>query len=305
MPLTANITNIARASLHDGPGIRTVVYFKGCGLRCSWCHNPETLTAENEILYAPIKCVHCGKCVEVCPAHHIIDGNDMVFLREGCQKCGRCAEACPSGALSVAGKQMEVANVMREIHKDVHYYTQSGGGVTLSGGECLLQADFCAELLEECKKEGIHTAIESALFIPWKNIEKVLPFCDFIFADFKIADAEKHRRFTSQDNRLILENLQKLALSVPNKVTVRIPLIPGVNDSPEDIAAFAEKLKPFANKLCGIEVLRYNTLAESKYIQIGKEYTDFGETQTDDYLLAFCDSLETALEHETKVYSVF
>lgn len=305
MPLTANITNIARASLHDGPGIRTVVYFKGCGLRCAWCHNPETLTVENEILYAPIKCVHCGKCVEVCPAHHIIDGNDVAFLREGCQKCGRCAEVCPSGALSVVGKQMDVENVMREIRKDIRYYTQSGGGVTLSGGECLLQADFCVELLKKCKNEGIHTAIETALFVPWKNIEKVLPYCDFIFADFKIADIEKHKYYTGQDNRRILENLQGIVSFAPNKVTVRIPLIPGINDSKHDITTFAEKLKPFANKLCGIEVLRYNTLAESKYIQIGKEYTDFGETQTDDYLLAFCDSLETALEHETKVYSVF
>lgn len=304
MPLTANITNIARASLHDGPGIRTVVYFKGCGLHCAWCHNPETLTAKKEILYAPIKCVHCGKCVEECPAHHIVNGNDMVFLREGCKKCGRCAEACPSGALSVAGKQMDVASVMREIRKDVHYYTQNGGGVTLSGGECLLQADFCAELLEECKKEGIHTAIESALFVPWKNIEKVLPFCDFIFADFKIADAKKHEHYIGQDNQLILENLQKIASVLPNKATVRIPLIPEINDSKHDIAAFAEKLKPFANKLCGIEVLRYNTLAESKYMQVGKEYTDFGKAQTDDFLLNFCDSLGKALEHKTKVYTI-
>ena len=305
MPLTANISNISRTSLHDGPGIRTVVYFKGCGLRCAWCHNPETLDAKKEILYTPIKCVHCGKCVEVCPSHHIIDGNDMVFLREGCEKCGRCAEICPSGALSIVGKQMTVGEVVCEIRKDAHYYKQSGGGVTLSGGECLLQADFCAELLRECKKEGIHTAIESALFVPWKNIEKVLPYCDFIFADFKIADIEKHKYYTGQDNRRILENLQGIVSFAPNKVTVRIPLIPGINDSKHDITTFAEKLKPFANKLCGIEVLRYNTLAESKYIQIGKEYTDFGETQTDDYLLAFCDSLETALEHETKVYSVF
>lgn len=304
MPLTANITNIARASLHDGPGIRTVVYFKGCGLHCAWCHNPETLSTKKEILYAPIKCLHCGKCIELCPSHHSIKNNDMFFSREGCKKCGRCAEVCPSGALTISGNQMNISDVMDEIRKDIHYYTQSGGGVTLSGGECLLQSDFCVELLKECKKEGIHTAIESALFVPWKNIEKVLPFCDFIFADFKIADVKKHEHYIGQDNKLILENLQKIASVLPNKATVRIPLIPGINDSKHDIIAFAEKLKPFANKLCGIEVLRYNTLAESKYIQIGKEYTDFGEAQTDAFLLDFCDSLGKALEHKTKVYTI-
>ena len=304
MSLIASITNISRASLHDGPGIRTVVYFKGCGLRCKWCHNPETLDAKQEILFAPVKCIHCGKCVHLCPSHHVIQGNDMVFLREGCKKCGSCAAACPSGALSIAGKPMDVEEVMREIRKDIHYYRQSGGGVTLSGGECLLQADFCKALLKACKKEGIHTAIESALFVPWVQVEKVLPLCDFIFADLKIADTEKHKQFTTQGNQLILENLQKMVSAVPGKATLRIPLIPGVNDSPEDITAFADKLKPFADKLCGIEVLRYNTLAESKYIQIGKKYTDFGQAQKDDFMLAYCESLGAALEHKTNVFTV-
>lgn len=304
MSLTATITNIARASLHDGPGIRTVVYFKGCGLRCQWCHNPETLDPKQEILFAPTKCIHCGRCVALCPAHHVIEGNEMLFLREGCEKCGGCAASCPSGALSIAGKRMSIAEVMDEIRKDVHYYTQSGGGVTLSGGECLLQAEFCRELLKTCKGEGIHTAIESALFVPWTQIEKVLPFCDFLFADLKIAHGEKHRRYTTQDNRLILENLQKMASAVPNKVTVRIPLIPGVNDSSEDIAAFAAVLKPFAEQLRGIEVLRYNPLAESKYTQTGKKYTDFGQAQTDDFLLAYCEAFAAALAHTTRVFTV-
>lgn len=304
MSLIANITNITRASLHDGPGVRTVVYFKGCGLRCQWCHNPETLEAKKEVLYAPVKCIHCGKCVDICPVHHAIRGKDMVFVRENCEKCGRCAGECPSGALSIVGEQMTVEDVMREIRKDVSYYAQSGGGVTLSGGECLLQADFCVELLKTCKKEGVHTGIESALFVPWVQIEKVIPFFDFIFADFKIADTEKHRRYTGQDNHLILENLQKLAVAAVNKITLRIPLIPGVNDSSEDIAAFSGKLRPFAEKVSGIEVLRYNTLAESKYTQLGGTYTDFGAAQTEDFLLSYCRSLEKALGHTTKVYTV-
>lgn len=297
MSLVANITNISRASLHDGPGVRTVVYFKGCGLRCAWCHNPETLTTENEILFAPIKCIHCGKCIEACPSHHVIADGEIEFLRDGCQKCSRCVEVCPSGALSLCGKPMTLDEIMHEIAKDAHYYKQSGGGVTLSGGECLLQADFCASLLEKCKKVSFHTTIESALFVPWKNIEKVLPFCDFIYADLKIADSQKHQHYTGQSNSLILDNLQKLSFAAPNKVTVRIPLIPGVNDSLEDISDFAEVLKPIAENLNGIEVLRYNNLAESKYKQLGKTYTNFGQPQTDDALQEFYASLEKALEH--------
>lgn len=301
MSLIAQITNISRTSLHDGPGIRTVIYFKGCGLRCSWCHNPETLIEGKEVLFAPTKCIHCGRCSEICPEHHVVEGNDINFLREGCVKCGRCADVCPSGALSVSGKQMTIGDVMSEIRKDTHYFAQSGGGVTLSGGECLLQAEFCSSLLQRCKEEQIHTVIESALFVPWHNIEKVLPFCDFFFADFKIADAQKHKQYVGQTNELILANLKKLAETIPNMVTVRIPLIPGVNDSHKDIADFKDKLFPFAERLKGIEVLRYNPLAKSKYIQTGKQYTDFGETQTEEFIQNYCEILEEALEHKTKV----
>ncbi len=304
MLLNGCITNIARASLHDGPGIRTVVYFKGCALRCQWCHNPETLSAKPEILYSQTKCIHCGRCVSICPTCHVIRDNDMVFLREGCTMCGKCVEACPSGALSLCGKQMSIDEVMREIRKDVGYYTESGGGVTLSGGECLRQADFCAELLKQCKAEGIHAAIESALFATWEQIEKTVPYCDFYFADFKIADPEKHKQYTGQDNGLIYENLQKLVARAPGKVTVRIPLIPGVNDTPTDVAQFAEKLAPLADDLQAIEVLRYNTLAESKYIQSGREYTDFGEAQTDEFLTAYCSQLSEAIGDKTRVFAV-
>ena len=304
MSLIAQITNISRASLHDGPGIRTVIYFKGCGLRCSWCHNPETLTEGPEILFAPVKCIHCGKCNEICPTHHIIEGNDITFIREGCTRCGRCVEVCPSGALSVSGQQMTVDDVMNEIRKDIHYFKQSGGGVTLSGGECLLQADFCSVLLQKCKEEEIHTAIESALFVPWSNIEKVLPFCDFFFADFKIGDDPKHKQYVGQSNELILSNLKKLVEKAANKVTIRIPLIPGVNDTQKDISDFKEKLFPLAKGLKGIEVLRYNPLAQSKYFQLGKRYTDFGEAQTEEHLLNYCELLEQALEHKTKVYTL-
>lgn len=303
MSLTAAVSNIARSSLHDGPGIRTVVYFKGCGLRCRWCHNPETLSPGKDILFAPVKCIHCGKCVEVCPEHHIIRGNDLVFLRENCQRCGRCADACPSGALSVSGRQMHLDGVLAEVCKDIHYFVQSGGGVTLSGGECLLQADFCARLLEACHIQGIHTAIETALFVPWAQIEKVLPWCDLIFADLKIPQTEKHREYTGQSNELILENLQKLAVHAPGKMIVRIPLIPGVNDAADDIAAFGQALLPLTSQLQGIEVLRYNPLAKAKYTLTGSTYADFGEAQTDETMKRYCSELEQALASRARVFT--
>lgn len=228
----------------------------------------------------------------------------MVFVRNGCLHCGRCADVCPSGALSLSGKQMTIDEVMHEVRKDMQYYRQSGGGITLSGGECLLQSEFCAALLEQCKKEGIHTAIESALFVPRENVERVLPYCDFIFADCKVVDDSKHRQYTGQSNRLILQNLQKSVASAPGRVTVRIPLIPSVNDSSRDIADFASQFQPYADQLAGIEILRYNTLAESKYRQSGQEYTDFGPAQTDDCLLNCCASLEQQLAHKTKVFTV-
>lgn len=228
----------------------------------------------------------------------------MQFVREGCKSCARCAEACPAEALTLCGNTMTVDDVMREIRKDSHYYAQSGGGCTLSGGECLLQADFCASLLQACKEEGIHTMIETALFVPWSQIEKVLPYCDAFFTDFKIANPQKHKQYTGQDNKLILQNLQKLLNAFPGNITIRIPLIPGVNDTSSDIADFANALSPFSATLENIEVLRYNSLAESKYAQSGKSYTNFGKPQTDEALLGYCRDLKAALNDQVNVFCV-
>ena len=301
MPLKGKITSISRTSLHDGPGVRTVVYFKGCGLRCAWCHNPETLDLSSDILFAPVKCIHCGKCIAVCPEHHKIENDSMVFLRDGCKKCGKCAENCPSGALSLVGRETSAEELMAEIKKDIAYYNATGGGVTLSGGECLLQADFCSGLLAACKAEGIGTLVETALFVPWNNIEKVLPFCDEFYADLKLPSPGKHREFTGHDNSLILKNLSRLSQTA--KVTVRIPLIPGVNDSMEDMRHFAEILLPLAPKLHGVELLRYNNLAGSKYSQISMEYRDFGSPQPREQIRLLCTGLEALLENKTQVYA--
>ncbi len=291
MSVSATITNISRGSLHDGPGVRTVVYFKGCALRCKWCHNPETLSSKKQILYIPTKCIHCGKCIELCPQHHKILGNDMAFLREGCAACGKCAVSCPSLALSLCGEEKTAPELFEEIKKDAHYYISSGGGVTFSGGECLLYSDFVAEVTRMCKEHGIHTAIESAFFVPWEKVEEVLPFVDLFFADLKIPNSEKHRKFTGQDNRLIIENITKLSNKHSN-IILRIPVIPGVNDSDDDIYAFAEIIKTFGKGIKEIELLKYNNLAESKYKIAGKEYTKFADSsQTDGEMKKICSIL--------------
>ena len=291
MSVSATITNISRGSLHDGPGVRTVVYFKGCGLSCKWCHNPETLSHQKQILYIKSKCIHCGKCVELCPRHHKIQGNDMAFLREGCAACGKCAAGCPSLALSLCGEEKTVPELFEEIIKDQHYYTESGGGVTFSGGECLLYSKFIAEIAKKCKDNKIHTAVESAFYVPWENIQNVLPFIDLFFADLKIPDPEKHRKFIGQDNSLIIENITKLSNEHSN-IILRIPVILGVNDSDDDINAFAEIIKTFGEGIKEIELLKYNHLAESKYDIAGKDYTKFADrSQTDEEMKKFRSSL--------------
>lgn len=312
IPPVGIISHISRCSLHDGPGVRTVVYLKGCGLRCLWCHNPETLQRRKDILYASQKCIGCGECIRVCPQHHRAGEEHMIFDREGCEHCGRCAAVCPANALTVSGEEMTVEEVLREIRKDLSYYRESGGGVTLSGGECLLQPLFTAALLRACREEGIHTAIETALFVPWNHLEAVLPYVDLIFADLKLADSGKHRQYTGQGNERILENLQKLAawigagqtmetertgaertgaertgvmakgVKVPQLI-IRTPLIPGVNDNAEEMEALGRIIKTLGNAVTEAELLKYNYLAEGKYESLNQPYHSFGQaTQSDE-----------------------
>jgi pyruvate formate lyase activating enzyme len=279
MSVTAKITNIARGSLHDGAGVITVVYFKGCGLQCVWCHNPETQEKQQEVFYFADKCIGCGRCKDVCPTRHNMIEGEHVFYRKDCIRCGRCADVCPSGALCVCGEEQTVEQVFSLIKKDEHYYKQSGGGVTLSGGECLLQADFCVELLKKCKAEGIHTAIESAFFVPYENVSKVLPYLDFIYADLKIATTEKHKVYTGHGNEKIIENIRRVSQSgIP--MVVRIPVIPSVNDTLCCMDEFAKILRTFASSLIGIELLKYNSLGEAKYDYLGKKCCKFEKEQT-------------------------
>ena len=273
MSVRALITNISRCSLHDGPGVRTVVYFKGCGMRCKWCHNPETVSVHKQILYLTTKCIHCGKCVEICPDHHKIQGNDMLFLREGCSSCGKCAEACPSLALNICGEEKTVDDIFGEIKKDSHYFVYSCGGVTFSGGECMLQIDFLCEILKKCKENGIHTAVDTAGNVPWENFERIIAYTDMFLYDIKAMNEEVHKINTGVTNSLILENLAKLLKSDVG-VWVRVPIIPGINDTEDEmknIRDFFEKNR-YPEK---IELLPYHALGESKYLALGKNAETF------------------------------
>lgn len=259
--LTATIFDIERNSFVDGPGIRTTVFFKGCNLKCAWCHNPESQDFKPQMMFYKDKCKGCGKCVEVCPTP------------ENCKLCGKCTFYCPVDARKVCGKEYTVDEVFSEIIKDKSYYDNSNGGVTFSGGECMLQIDFLVEILKKCKENGIHTAVDTAGHIPFERLEKILPYTDLFLYDIKILDSEKHKKYVGVGNELILENLKKL-FEANVGIWVRIPVIEGINDSVDEM----RKIKNFLDS-CGspekVELLPYHAMGENKYIAIGKKTQHF------------------------------
>ena len=266
----ALITDIKRFAVHDGDGIRTTVFFKGCPLKCVWCHNPEGLMFEAQTAYFEHKCVSCGACVKACPQKaHTFENGNHAFIREKCGGCNKCVSVCTSEAMVHYGKEMTVDEILSVILVDRCFYEESGGGITLSGGECVCQADFCAELLEKCKREGIDTAVDTCGFVPRQSIEKVLPFTDTFLYDIKAMDEDVHIKCTGQSNGIILENLRYID-SLGKAIEVRIPFVPKYND--DQIGKIAEFLQGLKN-IKKVKVLPYHNFAGSKYDALGIENT--------------------------------
>ncbi len=266
----ARVFEIKRFAVHDGDGIRTTVFFKGCPLKCVWCHNPEGIGFKGQLAYYAHKCISCGECVSVCPAGaHEMSGDGHFFEREKCIACGKCTEVCLGDALTFYGKEMTVDELLPLLLEDKDFYENSGGGVTLSGGECLAHADFCAELLEKLKKEGINTAVDTCGLVPKEALDKVIPFTDVFLYDVKAIDEDVHIKCTGVSNKIILENLKYLD-SRGCKIEIRYPYVPDWNDSEaEKIAEFLVELK----NITKIRVLPYHNYAGSKYDALDMENT--------------------------------
>lgn len=258
------ITEIERFALKDGPGIRTTVFFKGCNMHCRWCHNPETLRTAPQLLQYEAQCIRCGMCAQVCPTGaRRVENGALRFDRALCTECGRCAASCFSGALVMSGKEMDLEEILSEVRQDIPYYRNSGGGVTLSGGEASFQPEFALALLKALRKEGISTALETNLLAPWEVYGKLLPELDLLMFDIKLFDSALHRAWTGVGNETILENARRAAGSVP--YIVRTPVIPGVNDREEEIFSIADFIRGLGGNLLYYELLRFNPLGEGKY----------------------------------------
>lgn len=279
MPLAQNaltdtkgiIFNIQRFCTHDGPGIRTTVFLKGCPLRCPWCHNPEGLSRAPEIALDPRKCIGCRACLENCArgGHEIGPEGDHVYRVEHCIVCGACAEGCYAGAIEMIGEEKTAQEILDVVLRDKPFYENSGGGVTLSGGEPLYQPDFAAAILTLSRHAGIATAVESTCATSWATVERLNPVVDLWMCDIKHIDPAKHRELVGSDNRVILENLRKLCAM--KEAMLRLPLVPGRNDDDEGLrklGAFVGEAKPSK----GLEIMPYHRLGEGKYERIRQSY---------------------------------
>jgi pyruvate formate lyase activating enzyme len=287
------VFDIKHFAVHDGPGIRTTVFLKGCPLRCAWCHSPESQSPRPEVLFHAESCISCGACIEACPTGAQTTGPEKI-RRELCTGCGRCADACYAEALQFVGETMTVDEVLREVERDRVLYDESGGGITLSGGEPTQQPKFATELLRRLKEGGHHTALDTCGHADWGILEPMLRDVDLVLYDIKHAEPTVHEALTGVGNELITSNLAKIAERRSSRIVVRFPVVPGRNDSPSNIKATAALLGGMAG-IEAIELLPYHDLGTPKYIALGRPYLLTGlEPPTEDELASIRETLEAA-----------
>jgi pyruvate formate lyase activating enzyme len=271
--MDGNIIDIKRFTIHDGYGIRSTVFLKGCGLRCAWCHNPEGIENSIDLGYFPRQCIRCRACLKACPSDALWadeEGDTFIWInRQRCTRCGLCVKACPTTALSFDGQRLSSGEVVATLLRDQLFYRQSGGGITISGGDPLIQHHFSEEILRQCKAAGVHTAIETCLQAPWDIVAAFLSITDLFIVDLKLADARQHLEYTGHGNELIRANYRRLA-GLKRDMLTRIPLIPRVTALPENIRAIAQFVRE-CNPGGRVELINFNPLSESKYLLMNRD----------------------------------
>lgn len=279
------ILHTQRLSTEDGPGNRTTVFMKGCLLNCAWCHNPESIAAKPEMQRIETNCLGCGTCIKACPQGCIQAGeDDIIFNRALCDACGICAEVCPTGAWEKLGTKISVDALTQELLKDRSYFAASTGGVTFSGGEPALQADFVSAVMQNLQAAGVHTALDTCGMVNWQQLEKMLPFSDLVLFDVKLIESAAHKKHTGQPNQVILENLRKLKAHITKKqpqtkLWIRTPLIPGATDGQANLNAIGDFIAAELGEIVERwELCAFNNLCQDKYRRLGMDW-DYAETR--------------------------